>query len=50
MDYLVTWNCSHLANGEVIHRLIKINAELHRHTPIIVTPEGLLESLEGENV
>jgi hypothetical protein len=50
MDYLVTWNCTHIANGEVIHRLLEINTELHRHTPIIVTPEELLESPEGEDI
>lgn len=46
MDYLVTWNCSHIANGEMIQRLLKTNAELRRSTPLIVTPEEILESLE----
>ena len=52
MDYLVTWNCAPLANGEVIRRLQEVNVELRRSTPIIVTPEGRLESPdeeEGEN-
>lgn len=43
MDYLVTWNCAHIANGAVIRRLVDINSALHRHTPIIVTPEELFE-------
>jgi hypothetical protein len=46
MDYLVTWNCSHIANGEMIRRLLKANTELKRSTPLIVTPEEILESLE----
>lgn len=46
MDYLVTWNCSHIANGEMIQRLLKVNAELVRPTPLIVTGEEILESLE----
>ena len=50
MDYLVTWNCAHLANGEVIRRLREVNIELQRPTPIIVTPEELLESPEEEEV
>jgi len=25
IDYLVTWNCAHLANGEVIKKLMKLN-------------------------
>lgn len=48
MDYLVTWNCAHIANGVVIRRLMDINVELQRHTPIIVTPEELLETPGGE--
>jgi hypothetical protein len=46
MDYLVTWNCSHIANGEMIRRLMRVNSELNRPTPLIVTPEEILESLE----
>ncbi len=47
MDYLVTWNCAHIANGQVIRRLVHLNSELGRHTPIIVTPEELLANLPG---
>lgn len=43
IDYLVTWNCAHIANGQVIRRLLQVNGELRRSTPIIVTPEELLE-------
>lgn len=43
VDYLVTWNCAHLANGEIIRKLIKINKSFHVHTPIICTPEELME-------
>lgn len=42
MDYLVTWNCQHIANGEIIRRLLKANSELKRFTPLIVTPEEIL--------
>jgi len=50
MDYLVTWNCRHIANGQVIKRLSKANHELGRPTPVIVTPEELLSRLyEGTN-
>ena len=47
MDYLVTWNCRHIANGETIYRLNKANARLGRLAPVIVTPEEMLESPEG---
>jgi len=47
MDYIVTWNCKHIANGQVIRRLNMVNADLGRPTPVIVTPEELLETLPG---
>ena len=43
MDYLVTWNCTHIANGTVIRRLRYLNDQLGRPTPLIVTPEEILE-------
>lgn len=43
LDYLVTWNCTHIANGYTIKRLVAINDRLGRKTPIIVTPEELME-------
>lgn len=43
VDYLVTWNCTHLANGEVIKKLMEINETFGIHTPIICTPESLME-------
>ncbi len=44
MDYLVTWNCRHIANGEVIRRLLDANAELQRPTPLLITPEEILST------
>jgi hypothetical protein len=32
----------------MIRRLPKVNAALNRLTPLIVTPEAVLEPLEGE--
>jgi predicted nucleic acid-binding protein len=43
IDYLVTWNCAHLANGEIIKKLMKINKSFGIDTPIICTPEELME-------
>jgi len=43
IDYLLTWNCKHLANGEIIKKLVSLNKKLKIHTPIICTPEELLE-------
>ena len=41
LDYLVTWNCKHIANGQTIRRLLWVNRELRRPTPVILTPEEL---------
>jgi hypothetical protein len=48
MDYLLTWNCAHIANGQVIRRLLAVDAEIGRETPIIVTPEELLTTYPGD--
>ncbi len=37
-----------IANGVIIQRLQTINITSNRHTPIIVTPEELFASSEGE--
>jgi hypothetical protein len=47
MDFLVTWNCAHLANGQVIRRLLLVNNEIGQDTPIILTPEELLATYPG---
>ena len=43
MDYLVTWNCAHIANGEIIKKVMEINIGLGVSIPVILTPEELLE-------
>jgi len=42
LDFLVTWNCTHIANGQVIRRLAQLNAISGISTPTICTPEELL--------
>lgn len=48
MDYLLTWNCRHIARGSVKRALPSINAALGLASPTICTPEELL--YEDENV
>ena len=43
VDYLVTWNCRHIANGRIIKRLTEVNLGLDIATPVICTPEELME-------
>ena len=44
-DYLVTWNCRHLANANKFGHIREINRQLGLKTPELVTPLELL----GEN-
>lgn len=43
MDYLLSWNCKHIASGRVQKMMQEINARLKVHTPIVCTPEELME-------
>jgi predicted nucleic acid-binding protein len=43
MNYLVTWNCTHIAGGKVKLILERINAARGVISPIICTPEELME-------
>ena len=47
MDYLVTWNCAHIANGHILRSLMKLNESLGRYTPILLTPQELLPEEES---
>jgi predicted nucleic acid-binding protein len=42
MDYLVTWNCKHIANAQIYKTLRNIAAANNYELPIICTPEELL--------
>jgi len=43
MDYLLTWNRSHLANANKKKRIRRINERLRLATPEIITPLELME-------
>jgi len=42
MDYLLTWNCRHLANAEIEHALASKCMSRGYDPPIICTPEELM--------
>lgn len=42
MDFMMTWNCKHLAHGSVIKRLNEYNMEHRLFLPTIVTPDELM--------
>ena len=43
MDYLLTWNCSHLANAALRSIIERVCKKAGYRCPIICTPEELLE-------
>jgi hypothetical protein len=43
MDYLVTWNCTHIAGARVRNIVQRINQQHGFVSPIICTPEELME-------
>lgn len=42
LDYLLTWNCAHLANANKRAHIARINLRQGLHTPIIITPLELI--------
>lgn len=43
MNYLLTWNCTHIANASLRGIIESINEKHGYQTPVICTPEELLE-------
>lgn len=48
IDFLMTWNCQHLANPNKFQHLHVINERLGIETPVICTPEQLLTKSEED--
>lgn len=42
-DFLVTWNCRHLANANKFGHIRRVNTLLGLYVPTLVTPLELLE-------
>ncbi len=45
-DFLVTWNCKHIANANKYDHIIRINSMLGLFNPKLVTPFQLLNAGE----
>ena len=43
MDFVVSWNCVHIVNGRVKKIIEEINSTFEIRTPIVCTPEELME-------
>ncbi len=44
IDYLITWNCAHLANANKRRHLERLNRKLHLPLPVICTPQQLMQA------
>jgi predicted ATPase len=42
IDYLLTWNCKHIANAQIQRKLAQISLDFGYELPIICTPYELL--------
>ncbi|MCC5644369.1 type II toxin-antitoxin system VapC family toxin [Nostoc sp. CHAB 5824] len=42
LDYLLTWNCKHMANAQIQRKLSQISSELGYVLPVICTPYELI--------
>ena len=48
IDYLLTWNCKHIANAKILPRIHEVLADLGCFIPIICTPQEMVND-EFEN-
>lgn len=42
IDYLMTWNCRHIANARILSRIHEVLQDLDIPIPVICTPEEML--------
>lgn len=48
VDYLVTWNCKHLANAQILSRLRPVAEQRGYRLPVVCTPLQLMGEIEYE--
>jgi predicted nucleic acid-binding protein len=44
LDYLLTWNCKHIANAQIQGKLAEISLDFGYELPLLCTPYELLEA------
>jgi predicted nucleic acid-binding protein len=47
IEYLVTWNCKHIANATLRHTIERVCREAGYEPPVICTPEELANEVSG---
>ena len=48
IDYLLTWNCTHLANAELRDKIVQVCADAGYRAPVITTPHDLFDEAPDE--
>jgi hypothetical protein len=48
VDYLVTWNCKHIANAFMLRKIEQIVLAMGYTMPVVCTPEELMEENQDE--
>ena len=48
VDYLLTWNCKHIANANLVPRVNKVIEEMGYAPPYICTPEELMNDEQSK--
>jgi hypothetical protein len=43
MEFLLTWNCTHIANGVILRKVAAVCREMNLEPPTVCTPEELME-------
>jgi len=49
MDFLLTWNCRHIANAQMLRKIYSVCESAGFNCPLICTPAELMEGKEDEN-
>jgi hypothetical protein len=47
IDFLLTWNCTHLANEDIRRPIDRWLRNLGKHVPVICTPTELMRKDHG---
>ncbi len=48
IDYLLTWNCTHIANARILPRIHGVLSDLRCFVPIICTPEEMVDDEQAD--
>ena len=49
IQYLLTWNCKHIANAKILPRIYEVLTDLGCPIPIICTPEEMVDDDSEDN-